>query len=958
MDTLIQSITSFLNLSKLTAVTVPGMVVAFALILVLGPIPCRDNSKSCPFCSDTLKPVAVGGKKLSDTGKPQQAMGPTAPSAGNKSVDTGNTEPATGPTAHFTMNGQTQTVSDPGTLTLNLATDASVPVKFVSTSTQGSALITGYVWKSNGTQICSNFPSCTYPFSTPSNTITLTVTDASGKTSTAQGNTTAPLTLSPTSLNFVTGSDGKAVAQQVLTLTNTGKSDLSSIKASISGTDQSRFRLDETLCSNANPLPPASNCIITVRYTRRTFDPYRPLDPLRPSSAVTFAAILSVSAVDKSSGSDQPVKATASLAASPESASPSEASNVKQIGNTVITSKATWLNSGSDSTVAADRGILLENLEHLLVHPELFKDEIKSIKNSCKYLPLYVVPNSRPTSDKSDEKTTDGGKNKPGTPQYAGETTTSVEDVLSICDECNASLTKLDESLQAMFAKKQTIIAQDTTDLTALSSSLVAAQNNANRLVERDLQGKVAQKKDDLQKEQEYSKSLSQADSYVATLISQVTATRNAAYSQATPAPAAQDASKTSVVADVFLTIQQNFLKFLLFSLIIGAIFDPIQRALLSYVGPRRDVFSVFNRVYGQKGDGEIRYGDRRLPPWTTDKKFLLLPETPKRVLTQEEMEEREALRYSPADFAFRRNMNIYDQNYAIGAGYISQSEFNSIYNEFFTQSQMTSGLILPMLILSVCIGMRFICCARVSVVGPGSWWLIFAVCGAIYIGILSGLLGSHFVSSIGSSEYAKIYRPLDFLADIERVFIDFFKIIKPSDKKEAADQSKNNTGSEGKSGRDRRNRIVLLGILLLLASVLLILANDDVLGLDVLPIIALPSVFLIPLWVAGLDRLHKFYSELQARIAGNILRLQESTQQKMVDLITHDESLGALQDSLGETMQNIGVLSKFVEQYKAHLAEANASGKPKSQADPPTATGGKNLDTAGTPSNDPGDSS
>ena len=42
--------TSYLNLAKLTAVTVPGMVVAFALILVLGPIPCRDN-KSCPFCA-------------------------------------------------------------------------------------------------------------------------------------------------------------------------------------------------------------------------------------------------------------------------------------------------------------------------------------------------------------------------------------------------------------------------------------------------------------------------------------------------------------------------------------------------------------------------------------------------------------------------------------------------------------------------------------------------------------------------------------------------------------------------------------------------------------------------------------------------------------------------------------------------------------------------------------------
>jgi len=47
---------------------------------------------------------------------------------------------------------------------------------FTSTSTQGSAAITTYVWASNGTPICSNSSTCTAPFGTPSNTITLTVT--------------------------------------------------------------------------------------------------------------------------------------------------------------------------------------------------------------------------------------------------------------------------------------------------------------------------------------------------------------------------------------------------------------------------------------------------------------------------------------------------------------------------------------------------------------------------------------------------------------------------------------------------------------------------------------------------------------------------------------------------------------------------------------------------------------
>jgi len=58
---------------------------------------------------------------------------------------------------------------------------------FTSTSTQGSAAITSYVWASNGTPICGNSSTCTAPFGTPSNTITLTVTDSNSNTSTATG---------------------------------------------------------------------------------------------------------------------------------------------------------------------------------------------------------------------------------------------------------------------------------------------------------------------------------------------------------------------------------------------------------------------------------------------------------------------------------------------------------------------------------------------------------------------------------------------------------------------------------------------------------------------------------------------------------------------------------------------------------------------------------------------------
>ncbi|MEK6409197.1 MAG: hypothetical protein AABN34_19910, partial [Acidobacteriota bacterium] len=92
-----------------------------------------------------------------------------------------------GPTAHFSMNAQGQTVSDPGTLNLTVPVNGNVTVSFNSTSSQGSAPITNYVWKSNGTQICTNSSSCSFNFGTANNTITLTVTDSNRATSTATG---------------------------------------------------------------------------------------------------------------------------------------------------------------------------------------------------------------------------------------------------------------------------------------------------------------------------------------------------------------------------------------------------------------------------------------------------------------------------------------------------------------------------------------------------------------------------------------------------------------------------------------------------------------------------------------------------------------------------------------------------------------------------------------------------
>jgi len=94
---------------------------------------------------------------------------------------------SSGPTAHFNMSAQNKTATDGQTLSLTVPVNGNVTVSFGSTSVQGSAAITNYVWKSNGTQICSNSSTCSFNFGRPVNTITLTVTDSNGLSSTATG---------------------------------------------------------------------------------------------------------------------------------------------------------------------------------------------------------------------------------------------------------------------------------------------------------------------------------------------------------------------------------------------------------------------------------------------------------------------------------------------------------------------------------------------------------------------------------------------------------------------------------------------------------------------------------------------------------------------------------------------------------------------------------------------------
>jgi hypothetical protein len=88
------------------------------------------------------------------------------------------------PTAHFTITAQGQTGYDGGSLYVQAPVNGSINVAATSLSTQGSAPITSYNWTVNGiSQSCNT--SCSATVNMASNSVSLTVTDTNGMSSTA-----------------------------------------------------------------------------------------------------------------------------------------------------------------------------------------------------------------------------------------------------------------------------------------------------------------------------------------------------------------------------------------------------------------------------------------------------------------------------------------------------------------------------------------------------------------------------------------------------------------------------------------------------------------------------------------------------------------------------------------------------------------------------------------------------
>jgi hypothetical protein len=822
---------NYLNLSKLTAVSVPGMIVAFALILVLGPIPCPQNTKSCPFCSANLKPPSISTANITA----YSVSGTTVTISAENDFAKGDQVIITGATTRPELNRTWQIDSaGPTSFALVAITDND---KQATTATNGT--------------ITSKIAA----YSISNNEVTVTVANGfakedevtiAGSTVQSQLNGKWKLdTVNPTTLTMTTPKLKAGNGTESGTVSN--------------GTFEAKVKQYST----------AANGTTTITID----DSFAPGENVTVANAKSQPQLNGKWQIDTSNATGFTIKApmlTAGKGQETGTAVLVSSGSARTTKDTVIVSGQNWLTPGSDGEAVVPR---LQSFPNAIPQPAIDK-----IQTSCANLPLYIVANSRPapsnkdknagSSSQSGSSDSDASKSKQGTPQYADEQAVPYQPLWAGSNACYANLAALDGWLQARIAERQSLTTQETSDLSALSTSLASAQASGERLVERDLAGKVQQKKDDLKSDQTASKWLTQAEAYVASLETQVKTMQSQLQAQMTTAATTPTASTAGAV---FLTIQQNIIMFLLFSLIIGQILDPIQRGLVSFSSPRRSAFETFNRVYGRKGDGEMRFGDRRLPPWTVVGTYA--PKTSASL----------PIRRSSADIEYLKNMNVYDENYAIGAGFITQNEYKTIHDEYYGQSQITSGLILPVAVFSLCLGIRFICCSSASSDVAHATWLIVTILLTMYAGIVFGAFIAFVMSYFTSSEYGRIFK--EFLSgykDRESIF-------------------------------DIRRILILVCSLSLIVFFLVDLAYTEIPTNNLL-IVMTPCLLICPLWIGGLDRLHKYYSEIQSRIAGNILKLQTTTQQKILDLIADPNAAAALKKKAKDAKEGQTQLLAFLE--------------------------------------------
>ena len=344
-----------------------------------------------------------------------------------------------------------------------------------------------------------------------------------------------------------------------------------------------------------------------------------------PGMVVAFALILVLGPVPCSNTKDcpfcpsslKPVTKTTKPTASKDSGTPVKGSGSGAKDSGTVQSFV----SVSATTLGAEKGIDAANgqidVYNSLVQPGPVLPKLPttgrtsspaSKTSSCVDTPTFI-PSIKATQFLSE-------KDKPDAEKAAakkGQTLVPLPNELDVLGGCSNSLQDLEAKIIVQSATLTQLATQYGTDLTSLSANYIGARQQGERLVQSDIEDQVRDKKNQLAKVQQAQAALATVKGTVDGIYKAV----QGMISNLNTAPTEAPAATPNAAADVFQAIEQNLLKFLLFSLIIGQILDPIQRAAVAFVGPRRNFFRSLNLVYGQSGDGEFRYGERRLHPWS-----------------------------------------------------------------------------------------------------------------------------------------------------------------------------------------------------------------------------------------------------------------------------------------------------------------------------------------------------
>ena len=450
---------------------------------------------------------------------------------------------------------------------------------------------------------------------------------------------------------------------------------------------------------------------------------------------------------------------------------------------------------------------------------------------ACDVIPKYLVTGTYLTANKE-------------TSQNLGDL--QVADARTLLQNLDACSVALNQALKNLKAKDKAIQPTITTlnaSVTTLATKLESAEEASNGVLAASIRTYLDRDKKRLETANEEDQHLSADISRIGdtgttgSLLNQISAMQTTIagnVGQAVPVEKKPDPPTWQVVAT---QIANNIWLFLVVSIFVGQILDPIQRSLVSAEPLRGFLFPFLNFLYSRAVPwGSLRSGDRHYPT------------------------------ESPSDVRDKdHSLDFYEPNYAIGSGLITETEYVTLRDRFYSESQMTTGLILPILALGAVGLIRAACCG-----GIPAWTLALLVAVDLLGFICLVVAAWQFLEPFGQ-------QGKDF--DAWRKFV--FNV----------------------DAGDKISALVWRAVIALLIFALLGFIAGKLLTSSLVGLIAgsvPPTIF--ALYIFGMDRLHNFYSELQSRIVGSFVKQSESQIAKFVDIVTNDKSKDKFIKRLQET--------------------------------------------------------